>query len=119
VKNKVIYINKSEFKGLFVIIMAKIYKKNMDVLSALYPPSALEIVRIIKKRKLVAIVFDCNACLFKKTIDEMAKEKSGIKIIIVSREARCSYECLASHNKTVVSTLKEALNYIPRETASP
>lgn len=118
-KNKIIYVNKSEFKGLLVVIMAKIYKKNMDVLSALYPPSALEIVRVIKERKLVAIVFDCDTCLFKKTIDEMLREKSGIKIIIVSREARCSCECLASHNKTVVSTLREALNYIPRETASP
>ncbi|MFA6430377.1 MAG: hypothetical protein WC229_02155 [Candidatus Paceibacterota bacterium] len=99
--------------------MAKIYKKNMDVLSALCPPSALEIVRMIKERKLVAIVFDCDHCLFKKTIDEIAKEKTGVKIILVSRNTRCSCECLNSHNKTVVSTLREAFNYIPRETANP
>jgi len=115
VKNKVIYVNKSEFKGLFVIIMAKIYKKNIDVLSALCPFSALEIVKIIKERKLVAIVFDCDTCLFKKTVDEIAKIKNGIKIIIISRNSRCSCECLGTHNKTIVSTTREAFNYLPRE----
>jgi len=118
-KSRIIYVNKSEFKGLFVVIMAKIHKKNMDVLSALCPPSALEVVKMIKERRLVAIVFDCDPCLFKKTIDKIAKERNGVKIILVSRKSRCSCDCLDEHNKMVVSTLREAFNRIPIETANP
>jgi hypothetical protein len=119
VKNKIVYVNKSELKGLFVLIMSRIHKKNIDVLAAVCPPSALEIVKIIKERNLVAIIFDCNHCLFKRTIDEIAKEKTGIKIILIERSSRCSCDCLSKHNKTVVRTLGEAFNYIPKAAANP
>ena len=113
-KKRIVYVNESEFRGLFVIIMAKIYKKNIDVLSALCPPSALDTIKTIKENRLVAIVFDCNPCLFKRTIDEIAKEKTGIKIILVSRNSKCLYDCVSSPYKKVVNTLKEAFDHIPR-----